>query len=331
MTWNNVPPFSLSTAVALGQDVYEVLIDDWGDDGGVPTNYDSRLWPPPINGIVQPGLEASLAAMMIGPRSTVDRCLVTYNLQAPKTIPVEGPNPTDRVRRLSVDSPLLFTQAANPGQRPDLTLSGSPAPVISNQQVTQELSVWAGPLEGAISFYGGPVDGTYIPTTYVPVTGGGTKPFGSSGLAGYEAPLLHLYLFLKPPIAFPPASRAPMFRKGAPSGAALQVAGVEVTVAAIPVYGRRTIEVAMSMNVSASFRVSSLRALSTGTNNQEVNEATSGVVAANAAVNFRINGANADYLLLHMTPQVNSAGFEPHSAWTLAAYDQGGGSNTIIT
>lgn len=34
MTWLNVPPFAIEEAVARGQDVYEVLVSQWGISPG---------------------------------------------------------------------------------------------------------------------------------------------------------------------------------------------------------------------------------------------------------------------------------------------------------
>lgn len=110
------PPFTVEDAIARGHDVFEVIFTNWGISANNPprtlTDFTNLQYPQPG----QPGLPATLAGIAIGPKSTVDRAWVTFNLgkRANLAEPVNG---YQLIREVSVEAPLLFTQASNPNQR----------------------------------------------------------------------------------------------------------------------------------------------------------------------------------------------------------------------
>src|SRR5512147_2258443 len=115
------PPLSIEDATKLGYDVYEVLFADWGITNYPSTIFTNMQFPQPG----QPGIPATVAGIAIGPRSTVDRCWVSYN-PLKKRNPLVANQPNGLLRMLSVESPLMFAQASgppgiknNPGQTDD--------------------------------------------------------------------------------------------------------------------------------------------------------------------------------------------------------------------
>jgi hypothetical protein len=317
MTWQNNPAFTFAQAVALGHDVYEVMVTDWGlqlPGAPAPSAFVNTLWPPPTNNLVQPGLANSLAAVAIGPRSTIDRCLVTYNLQGPKTVVVPA---QDRARRLAVGSPLLFTQAANPEARANPVLN-----VADNQTIAQALYVWSGQTKtisvGTAATLND-VEGLLVDEKiqYVAADGSGLKDLFPVSIVApnQERPTLHLLLYPKLPALYPPSTRTPMVRKGS----TLITGAGEVRLATLPVFGRKHIDVQLSCAVNnTTFRIGALRALTNvAAANIEVQE-VSVLVVAGTPVNYRFSDLGADYLIIYADPAA-----EPTTAqWAMIATDR---------
>lgn len=315
MPWQNAPAFPLDEAVANGQDVYEVIVTEWGlKEAGAPapSAFINTLWPPPVGNVVQPGLGVTLAGIAIGPRSTVDRCLVTYNLQGPKAVVVPQ---QDRVRRLSVDSPLYFVQAANAGARADVALNPR-----DNQTTKQALYVWSGQtvLAEPNAFNINNVDGIFVDKTvqFVGIDGAPHQlflPGFSANSAFQEKPMLHLLLYTKPFLQMP-ASRAPMVRQGSRT---ITIGG-QVVLGKLPVFGRKHISVRLFSDVAATFKVTSLRALTDNApDNIEFLEVNTGVVPPLTAVDYRLDHIGADYLVIYVDPAGPGA-----ARWSMIAEDK---------
>jgi hypothetical protein len=317
MPWQNSPPFSLAEAVQNGHDVYEVIVTQWGliqPGAPAPAAFINTLWPPPENGIVQPGVASSLAGIAIGARSTVDRCLVTYNLQGPKAMAVPQ---EDRVRRLSVESPLYFVQAANiAAARANVALSAA-----DNQTTVQGLYAWSGQtfLAEPNTFAINNVDGIFVDEKiqYVGLDGALHRLF-DSGISGEsqfeERPTLHLVLYLKQPLLQVPALRAPMVRKGS----RVFTNGNPHVLAKLPVFGRKNINVKVVCGSITDFTITSLQALTNvSTDNFECLEASAVAVPADKVTEFKLDNIGADYLIISADPAGAST-----ARWSMIAEDR---------
>lgn len=328
MSWLNNPPFGVDEAQQRGVDVYEVLVSNWGGmNGFIDPDERSIQWPPPGT----PPIPVSLAGIAIGPRSTVDRCWVSYNLQKSKIVSNgEVTSVTNRIRRLSVDSPLIFTQAAKRG------VMYNPA-----KDLVQEM-----PLKGMLQIFayansptttynwtvgniGQPQDNTIFPASFV-AADGGSYPLDFDTLPFINLPLLHLYLYLKAPPSYVPVKRFPLqCERNGPLEQGIQPYSAESPhiVGTIPVYGRKSINIMMigvPSNVggatSFDFRIGAIRGINPSNPNYEqpVDQAlgiapnTPVVLSPCAGGNF-----NADLLNLYITPR----GGTGTVIWNVTAYD----------
>ncbi len=252
MSLIDVPKFTVQEAAQRGQDVFEVLFESWGAPDLVTPSYRNLTYPQPG----QPGVPISLAGIALGPRSTVDRAWVTFNLQKPPSVLTGEATASDRVRRLSLGTPLYFTQAGKTGTAP----YGS-TPLVPNNAVKQQfgeglLYVYSSnrflsPPDAAMAIDGTIRETTILCSTYIDAVTGAAVSLGNVDLVGYETPFLHLYLYLKAPIVPVPAKRFPMQRRGAP----ILVAGAATHIASLPIYGRKHVRI-----VSHSLQPMTLRA-----------------------------------------------------------------------
>lgn len=311
MSWENNPTFLIDEAQQRGIDVYEVLVDDWSINTGGGIN--NVQWPP----AGQPSLPVTLAGIAIGPRSTIDRCWVSYDLQKHKLS--ADTTVTDRLRRLSVDSPLIFSQAARPGQTLDLaTLTpietqarSGPLIVTAYAGIPGDPTNFGGSAYPGLTAFG-PVDSTVMPDEYVDVNGvtrnfiPESQPTASPGALN---PLLHLLLYLKAPTAFVPTKRFPLVLRG--TSINQPHPDQEFLVAQIPVYGRRQIKLMMrgSSGGTWSARIGGLRALAAANPSypaiyeEPVDGTTTPLASGEVVVLSACNGLNTglDYLNIYAT------------------------------
>jgi hypothetical protein len=318
MSWENNPQFSVDEAQQRGVDVYEVLVNNWSRNDVGEKNLQ---WPP----AGQQAVSLSLAGIAIGPRSTIDRCWVSYNLQKHQLSTDVAT--TDRMRRLSVDSPLIYTQAALRGTTPDLA-SDTP---YQAQAETGPLIVtaYAGTFNTPANYAGkqypgglleyGPVDSTVMPASYVDVNGA-SRTFiveSSPPQPGALFPLLHLLLYLKAPPSFVPLKRFPLVLRGDVS-----VIGDDVIIAQIPIYGRKRIKLMIigSAGVTYNFRIGAIRALADYSPiYEEPVDSVTGVPGGTPVVLSSCAGQdlNADYLNIYATGSGGAVG----AHYQLTAYD----------
>lgn len=346
MTWLNSPTFSIDEAKQRGIDVYEVLYKDWGmtDPIANPGQWDQ--WPPQNSASIAP----SLAAVAIGPRSTVDRAWMTYNLQKNlQTLSGAAP-PTERYRQFSVDAPLFFAQTAtgNPGST-NYQGVGSPIPSVNQIFTMAQLgSMFVWPFSSLVG-----TDGTnfldqgfadvYLPrmsttmyasNTYLDINlvsrplkppANGSIDVNSGEQLNWIGPVLHLLLYLKPPIAMP-TKRDPL--KTTAAYASTIAANAEGVIATVATFGRRSGNIMVIADQLCDFRIAALRTpaygLVLGTvldpAMEEAVDSAAGV-AANTPVVLspcQTTAINADYIIIYCTPR--GAG-SPTVKFTLTAQD----------
>jgi len=306
------PPFSIEDAIARGQDVYEVLFASWGVTDAPPSTLFANMQFPTAG---QPGIPSSVSGIAIGPKSTVDRCWVSYNPGKRRTAN-DPANKENILRMLSVDSPLIFTQASpGPGVRNVPGAINDPVNTLADKGAFYIFPMADHPMGGGgdpITFpYPRRQDTTVLPPTYTDVNGvlrtflfvfpTATQPLAMNTF-------LHLYLYLKqPPIQFIPTKRAPLQLQGNfsyPPGSI----GQELIVAQIPTFGRKAIKVMMRAGKAADFRVGALRAIGqeVGMLEQPIDQALA-VPALTPTVLSPCNECchYADYTNLYMTPLTN--------------------------
>jgi len=286
MGWQNVPPMSIQDAQKRGDSVYEVLYTDWGMNI-------ADSWPPNPG----PFMPLSIAGAAIGPRSTVDRAWLTYNLQQLFTgnalIALNGQGPiTSRIRQLSVDTPLLFSQAAALGAQSVVPPNFGEYNEARTMLEEGALAFWpfgvqvAGPsnsvvgtrdlypsqsVSTSLTTFFDPTTSTYIALNNGTLAGGGIQRTlpppdlgtldGSGQQGNWVGPALHLLLYLKPFAAQPPAKRAPLKTSWQWIAPGL-VNGTEVCLAAIATFGRKTVHIMMAADQQCDFRVAALRCFS---------------------------------------------------------------------
>ena len=336
--------FSVEDALARSQDVYEVEFTNWGVRATpIGTAADVNLQYPP------PGVRAvpaSLAAISLGPRSTVDRCWTTWDRQKILTVPasdIQDPSAVISPSRIvTVGAPLLFSQATRVGslgQNPP----GGPgqsayeamqqgllyvfpwgAPIDGPPAAPSSLNIWATsnrPLTGVLGAT------TTLPSSYISMFGTNI-PFELTNET--EKPFLQLLLYLKQPGLSPPTSRGPFLRTGEWGFAG----GAGGYVRRVPIFGRKHVRVQfISHNVSGipsqivDYRVGLVRNVNensvTGGTGQptpvfEVNAGTALAVPKDTPVEFKIDNPCADYLSLHVQ---NGAIGPAGGAWTVVAED----------
>lgn len=105
---------TLDQALQRGEPTWSVRISPFGQIVADNLAISPDLAYPPTVATIQAGIR-TVAGVMIGPRSTVDRCWVVWDPQVLSNAP-DTPIDTDFFRRLSIDTPLLFSQAGNEGR-----------------------------------------------------------------------------------------------------------------------------------------------------------------------------------------------------------------------
>lgn len=330
------PPFTVEDAIARGHDVFEVIFTNWGVSPNNPptvlADFANLQYPPPG----QPGLPSSLAGIAIGPKSTVDRAWVTFNLG--KRADVSQPvNAYNLIRMLSVESPLVFTQASNPNLRnnpldPDdpvktLTQKGAlyvypfvdrpndPAPGGSAVQVIQP-GVSLTPRN----------DSTVLPEQYRDANGV-LRDFKNALIptvfsSVFLAPTLHLVCYLKNPYHHPATRRAPLQYRGqaAVPPNNLDPTPSERRLVSIPTYGRRKISVVMHTAAivdppdptavgPASLRIGGIFSMGQLEGIQEVTLGLRTNVPPETPILFEVCSPGVDYLNLYVALPVQNSAF----------------------
>lgn len=357
--WQNQPPYSLQEAQKRGEPVYEVLITDWGLD--VEDTFPPSTGIDPFTGLPaeQESLPLSLAGVAIGPRSTIDRCWLTWNFQVQFTenalVATAGKGPiTTRVKSVSLDAPYLASIAAEPG---GMRVHDTIDPGIITEQLRTmyengSLYVWpwACQLHGinnhlndendfylpqytstslsdqtaSSNKYFKLVSGVYDGVTQaeLPPPDLGSRDDSAQSNGNWIGPLLHLYVYLKAPFNIPFPKRLPL--KGAYQWTSTALtAGVEVCMAAFCISGRKHVDLSVWAGQAGNFRVCVLRVPSGNsfTRYEEQIDSATGVVA-NTPVSLSPcarDHLNADYMMVYYTPTGN--GGEIQLNYLLSASD----------
>lgn len=302
--------FEISDALSSSQETYDLDFESWGwryEHGGAAGLLENIRFPPPG----QPAIPTTLAGLSIGPKSTIDRCWVTFDRQKNLMIPNDGTLDltTTPPRYLSVNTPLTYAQATNVG-----TLLAGDSQAVAMQKGLLYVYTY-----GDLGLDGNPADGlrgktTVLPATYVDQFGV-TRNITSAGI-DFETPFLHLVLNLRAGSALvtPPTKRFPLLRS---TSTIATVAGPKTRVALIPIYGRKNVRVQLVSLVSAplgltpqicSFWVGLLRNLNEATPAVEVPAGSALTVPASSiATDFALTNPCADYLAIYATTTVASA------------------------
>lgn len=286
--------FSFVDAQGFAQEIFEVVFSSWGvrviDANPVIALANLQF---PLVGA--PGIPASVAAIAIGPRSTVDRCWSSYFRQKPfnnSFLSIDG-----LTRRVSLGSPLVWPQAAQ-GGGVSIGTTNDPEnachlgafyvfPKARNQGIT------------AATLQSNPAITTMTPLQYVSGVDGTTLlPWGNS-VGNHEDPTLHLYLYLKP-LRQLPGPRFPMQRSFTGVVAA---AGSPHCIGQLPIFGRSRIRLAYTSTASTAVTLGLLRGLNeTPTNNLEVIAATD----THTHGTLSIDNPCADYLNIYASPDADA-------------------------
>ena len=337
------PPFTVEDAIARGHDVFEVIFTGWGVSPSNPptvlADFTNLQYPQPG----QPGLPATLAGIAIGPKSTVDRAWVTFNLgkRADVTQPVNAYN---LIREVSVESPLVFTQASNPNLRnnpldpddPVKTLTEKGALYVFPFVDRPNLPLPGGSAVQVITPQVGQVvrnDTTVLPRQYRDANG--VLQNFSNALAPtlfssvFVSPTLHLVCYLKNPYHYPPTRRAPLQYRGQvliPQNES-NPTPPERLIVSIPTYGRRKITVEMHMTANADlgnarFRLGGILSMGQLEGIQEVTLDSATGVAPGTPVLFTLqNTPGVDYLNLYAACPVGGLLVGGDLNYAVAAYD----------
>lgn len=219
-------------AQARALEVWEVELKYWGCNSTIIIDDEGNNGIFPATG--SPGLPAA-AAIAIGPRSTVDRCWVFYNLQKNQVdgvgtgLPIFSTPQWDYLRRCSVGSPLTYPQPANQSSvgGANLTNNGSVS-IVPSQSGASSVQ----PYGTGIGFF----DTTIFGNAYLKTNGSSANIDDTVG--GFVPPVLHLNYYLRTPSVAIPTKRFPLTMSFSGSTSADDA---EVKIASVPVYGRRTI------------------------------------------------------------------------------------------
>lgn len=322
--------FPFEDALARSNDVFELEFERWGVREAAPgavTPETNLQWPPPGSRPVP----SSVAAIAIGPRSTVDRCWYTWDrLKVLNIPPADNVDPNAVVslpRIITREAPLLFSQATQ--KEPSLGQQFQ-SWWDAMQFGTSYVFPW-GPKpgfndltqgQGSVGHGGafGTTTGYFTGQTFTTMFGT-VVPFGPS-----EAPFLQLQFFLKLPAFSPPTKRAAMARESVWELGA----GNASYFAILPIYGRKNIGISLiSHNYTGSpaqivdYRVGLIRNVNenpTGAFSPifEVKAFEQLAAPANVPINVQLNNPCADFVSIHIT---NGLVGPASGAWTMVAED----------
>jgi hypothetical protein len=324
--------FEIDDAKSSSQDLYEVQFPDWGvrttPVGQTAVNPNFQFPPPGAKAI------PSLAGIAIGPRSTVDRCWVSWDRQKIVAATNNGSEPPkgmeSRVRQLSVESPLMFTQASKIGSPLPSTMPTPPN--INNSPVTAMhnglLYIFpkepypdsvgtlnAGASSNAVMTQAEAT--TILPLKYVDQLGA-QRPFLIPPAGILIKPYLELYLFLRPPLYAPPISRFPFFASFTQT-----VPAAYTPVGYIPIFGRRRVTVGLqNLTQVTDYRLGLIPCIRENDPTLlvsppfEIPAGAALATPAGQAVGFQLSNPCSDYLVVYANP----AGASDVSV-QVAAYD----------
>lgn len=330
--------FSIDDALASSQDVYEVQFPDWGvrtqpaAQASVNPNFQ---FPPP--GIA--AIPTSLAALAIGPRSTVDRAWVSWDRQKlvaaiPGTQEVNPIVKESRLRRVSVEHPITYACASKRGILPSTLVSPPVANLFQNNSPTHAMDtgllyvfpkdsqppyVNSQDIADASAVMVDPDRTTILPAHFIDQAGV-TWPFSpnTNANAVLITPYLELVLYFRSPLISPPTSRAPYHLDTA---AQVTVLNTLEPVAFIPIYGRKHVGLTLlNRNLhTTDYRIGFLRITREEAINSTPFEGAGGTalaVAAGHTADFKFDNPCADYLTIFAS--TTAASF---ISIQLAAYD----------
>jgi len=316
--------FTVEDALARSQDVFEVDVSQWGDS----TASTGTVRFPPLG---QRGIPSSLAAIAIGPRSTIDHAWVTWSREKDINVSSEsGPQPLiSSARYLSSEAPLLYTQRAALGTATNLPLVPPANGVSANaRDAMRRGTLYVYPVGPSGAFSNNPGNAetggsTILPAQYVDQFNT-VRPFSTVGR--FESPFLQLTLYLKPPAFGPHPKRAALVRNARfTSGFA---PAPQHLIALLPIYGRKHVRIQALSSANFGPTPTGVFALYAGLvrnvnptalANAPVFEAPAGAVLANpvgTVATLEIANPNADYLALYISAAVNVNG-----AYTVVASD----------
>jgi hypothetical protein len=314
--------FSIEDAIASSQQTYDVDFEGWGWRDPALSPDENMRFPPPGKAAIP----TTLSAISIGPKSTVDRCWVSWDRQKNLTIPNDlAVDLTSPVRRLSREAPLLYPQATNRGTLKYIA-PGDPlneGTIAAMQRGLLYVFSYADGVDAPFH------DGQEGNTTALPAQFNDqfgvvrTWPNGV-GVSGFEPPFLHLVLNLRPGMFSPPVKRFPLNRTKVFS--ALIAGGAKQLIAMIPIFGRKNVRVQMTSVGTpriCDFYVGLVRNVNESQIGgfSEVREIAAGSALAVPAnpipTGFAIDNPCADYLLLYATTTVGNTSV----AYTVTAED----------
>ncbi len=267
--------FTIDDARQRKAAVWDLLINNWGSETQV--GYGASF--PKVGERGMP----TVYGISIGSRSTVDRCIVSYDLQ--KLLP--GNVIYDASRVVSVGAPLIFPQL---GRRTAIQLADQTvAPGSLIVQCNNQFEDLDNSGTGYTDTYLTPAGATATMASGQPEVG---------NLQPFVAPLLHLVFYLKPPASSPLIARAPATAFGDTS-----VSTASQQVLAFPTYGRKRTYIsvrcaAAAMDVTILGIRNSRAALTVGA----VSIATAAAVVANTTRSFVIDPADYDYTIVLADP-----------------------------
>lgn len=219
---------SISEARQRGQDVWDLFLRGFGSGPTTP----SLVFP--TTGV--PSFP-TIYGIGIGPRSHVDRCWILWDPVATVSLPDAETGigqASDFIRRVSVTTPLLFTQAGNQSTT-FITTSN-----IGGIRVAPSPEDFYPP---ATSVFKTDDDFVFRPDAYRPVGAGVDTPIVWNDFTQLNSPnwspVLHLQFYLRPPLDVPTA-RVPF---AANSNSLAGVVGTEALLGIFPVFGRKRVRV----------------------------------------------------------------------------------------
>lgn len=311
--------YSPEDATSTGQDIFEVVVEDWGTDS-------TDRWPlGAAGGMVtadQRGFPFTPAAVVLGPRSTVDRVWLSWNTF--KKWPLGSGFQQFLYRTLSVDNPIVYSLPAGNG--------------VLNSALVGDTPIGAAFTQGLIYFFpgmsptdpdfpvgSGLVQSTFLPATYIKADGT-VGTFGSNplGTALFDTPVLHLQFVTNKAVPQLPTKRFPYQARSSGGNTTIGNLQDEYAVAFIPTFGRSKITVQMDGSEAGMvFRVGALRALNNsvaaGFLCHETTEGEKTAAAANESVKFQFCDICADYIVLYATSAAVNLGTTTN--FTVTAYD----------
>lgn len=310
--------FTIDDAKSSSQDLYEVQFPDWGvrdvPVGQVAVNQNFQFPPPGAKAI------PSLAGIAIGARSTVDRCWVSWDRQKLVNATSNGSEAPkgmeSRVRQLSVECPLMFSQAGKIGSPLPSTMPTPPD--INNSPVTAMHNglLYVFPKEPFPDAVGTANNGassnavmtqayatTILPENYTDQTGK-SRPFlippaGSN----FIYPYLELYLFLRPPLYAPPISRFPFF-----TSYVQPAPGAVTPIGYVPIFGRKHVTVGLQNLAEVTDYtlgiIPCIRENDPGANSPpfELPAGSASAVPVGKSALFQLSNPCADYLVIYANP-----------------------------